>query len=148
MKASDEYFISEALAIASEPCGPDEVPVGAVIVKDGRIIASAANRTERSNDPTAHAEILAIRQAAEKTGDWRLAGCSLYVTLEPCLMCCGAIINARIERLVFGAYSKQEGCCGSVVDVAGFKSVKTEIIGGVLKEQCEKLLSDYFTAKR
>ncbi|MDF1700965.1 MAG: nucleoside deaminase, partial [Planctomycetota bacterium] len=110
-------FMQEALEEAEQAAAVGEVPVGAVIVRAGQVIARAHNRREMDNDPTAHAEVLAMRDAAEQLGQWRLEGCTLYVTLEPCFMCAGAIVNARVETLVFGAFDPQAGAVGSLANV-------------------------------
>ena len=127
-----------------------EVPVGAVLVKDGRIIARAHNLRESTKDPTAHAEILAMRRAAKKLGGWRLSGCVLYATMEPCPMCAGAVVNARIERVVFGAYDEKAGCCGTVLDLSGQAKFNHafKVTGGVWEAQCRAILQDFFRAKR
>ena len=127
----------------------DEVPVGAVIVKDGEIIAAGRNRRETENIPTAHAEIEAINAAAEKTGHWRLLGCTLYVTMEPCAMCAGAVINARIPRVVYGARDIRFGAMGSIYTLQeGRLNHTPEVTGGVLAEECTGLLREFFKARR
>ena len=144
-----ETFMLAAIGMAQKAAGRDEVPVGAVIVRQGRIIAKACNLRESSKDPIAHAEMLAIRKAAKKLRGWRLSGCTLYVTLEPCPMCAGAIVNSRIEQVVFGAYDPKAGALGSLYDLAEGRLNHTPIvIGGVLKDECAKLLKEYFLAKR
>lgn len=127
-----------------------EVPVGAVVVKDGIIIAAAHNMREQLKDPSAHAEIIAMREAAKALGDWRLSGCNLYVTLEPCPMCAGAISQSRLELLVYGAFDEKAGCAGSVYELCGDFAIggATKIIGGVLEEECAELLSRFFQQKR
>jgi tRNA(adenine34) deaminase len=141
--------MAEAIALAQKAAKWDEVPVGAVIVKDGRIIARAYNRREGRKSPLAHAEILAIAQAARRLGGWRLSGCTLYVTLEPCPMCAGAIINARIDEVVFGAYDPKAGACGSLYNLAeGRLNHTPRVIGGVLAEEASGLLKSYFQGKR
>ncbi|MCD7796395.1 MAG: tRNA adenosine(34) deaminase TadA [Clostridiales bacterium] len=146
---NDEYFMQKALALAEESSAEGEVPVGAVIVKDNEIITCGRNRREYGKNALYHAEIEAINQACKKLGGWRLWQCDLYVTLEPCPMCAGAIINARIKKVVFAAKDNKAGSFGSVAD---FNSLpynhKPEIIGGVLEEQSAKLLSDFFTSLR
>lgn len=126
-----------------------EVPVGAVVVKDGRIIARAHNLRESAKDPTAHAEILAMRRAAKKLGGWRLSGCVLYVTMEPCPMCAGAAVNARIERVVFGAYDEKAGCCGSVLDLSRQEKFNHafEVRGGVWKRNAVRYCRIFFEQK-
>lgn len=127
-----------------------EVPVGAVVVKDMKIIASAHNLTETEGDPTAHAEIVAIRRACEVLDTPRLTGCDLYVTLEPCAMCTGAILNARIRGLYIGAMDKNAGCCGSVADLVTKQlfNHKTEVYYGIMEDKCSKILTDFFKERR
>ena len=125
-----------------------DVPVGAVVVYEGRIIACAHNEREKTGDPTAHAEVLAIRRAAEALQRRRLNGCTLYVTLEPCPMCAGAIVNSRIERVVFGAYDAKAGSFGTMINLTEYPLFKPEIVGGVLKDECASLLSEFFKRKR
>lgn len=138
-----------AIDEAKEAYAQGEVPVGAVLVLDGNVLARAHNLTNASDDPTAHAEILAIREAARKRGDWRLNGSTLYVTLEPCCMCVGAAVNARVSRIVFGAYDESAGCCGSVVDFAdGWFGHTIEVIPEVYGEECAQLLESFFAEKR
>lgn len=145
----DEMWMERALEEARRAEEMDEAPIGAVIVRDGEVIARAHNTRETEKDPLGHAEIGAIRRAAEKLGGWRLLGCTLYVTLEPCPMCAGAIINARIPRVVFGAYDKKAGAFGTLYDLAEGKLNHTpEVAGGVLEKQCADLLSGYFKNKR
>ena len=141
--------MAAAIGMAKKAAAKDEVPVGAVIVKDGRIIAKACNLRETRKSPLAHAELLAIGKAAKRLGGWRLPGCTLYVTLEPCPMCAGAIINARIENVVFGAYDPKGGAMGSLYNLAeGRLNHQPLCIGGVLQEDCAALLTDYFKLKR
>ncbi len=138
--------IEEARRAASH----GDVPIGAVIVRDGEVISAAGNRREADLDPTAHAEVLAIREAAGAMGGWRLPGTTLYVTLEPCAMCAGAIVLARIPRVVFGAFDPKAGAAGSVLDVLGETALnhRPEVTGGVMGERCGALLSDFFAARR
>ncbi len=144
-----EKHMKLALAQAQKAKNKDEVPVGAVIVQNGKVIAKACNMRESKKDPLGHAEIYAISKAARKLGGWRLPGCSLFVTLEPCPMCAGAIINARIEKVVFGAYDPKAGALGSLYDLAEGKLNHTPIvIGGVMEEECAGMLSSYFREKR
>ena len=128
----------------------DEVPVGAVVVRDGEIIARAANRTVRDQDPTAHAESIAVREAARAMGTWRLDGCTLYVTLEPCAMCAGALVLARIDRVVFGAWDDKAGMAGSVGDLLRHPRLnhRPEVLGGVAAEESSALLRAFFTTRR
>ena len=142
--------MGEALAEAQAAADLGDVPIGAVVVRDGRIVARAHNRREYRRDPTAHAEIDALRQAARTLGGWRLAGCTLYVTLEPCVMCAGALVQARLTRLVYGAADPKAGAAGSVVDVlrdARFNHV-VEVVGGIREPECRALLRDFFAGLR
>ena len=143
-----EEMMRLALAQA-RTCGGD-VPVGAVIVKDGQVCASACNEREQGQDPFAHAEILAMRRAAEHLGNRRLKGCTLYVTLEPCPMCAGALIMAGIDQVVFGAFDKAYGCCGSVYLLPMDRHFTHNVpcIGGVLEQECQQLLDDFFLSLR
>lgn len=125
-----------------------EIPVGAIIVKDGEVIASAYNRKEELNDVTAHAEILAIREASEKLGRWRLDDCELYVTLEPCPMCAWAIVNSRIKTVYFGSYDVNYGALGSAIDVRKLANSKMEVYGGIMEAECDKILNEYFKELR
>lgn len=141
--------MAAAINMAKKAAAKDEVPVGAVIVRDGMIIAKACNLRETRKSPLAHAELLAIGKAAKRLGGWRLPGCTLYVTLEPCPMCAGAIINARIDNVVFGAYDPKGGAMGSLYDLAeGKLNHKPFCLGGVLQEDCAALLTGYFKLKR
>ncbi len=142
-------YMKQAIAQARAALEAGEVPVGAVVVKDGQIIAAAHNMTERQKNASAHAEMLALAMASEAVGDWRLDGCSLYVTLEPCPMCTGAILNSRVSQVVFGAYDGEMGCCGSRTDLTdGLLSRRVRCIGGVLEEECAELLSMAFRQHR
>lgn len=145
----DEIFMEEAISLALMAAEKDEVPVGAVAVRDGKIIARAYNTREESKCATHHAEILAIEEACRTLGGWRLPGVTLYVTMEPCVMCAGAIINSRIERVVYGAKDHRFGAFGSALDVceAGLNH-KPEVVGGVLGDRCADILSTYFKNKR
>jgi len=149
-KRTSEKFMKCALKQASVAMAKDEVPIGAVIVKDGKVLARAHNLRQTKRLATAHAEIIAIERACKKIGDWRLNGCEMYVTLEPCAMCAGAIANARISKLYFGAYEKKGGACGSVHNVlehSGLNS-NTEVHGGVLEGSCSELIKKFFENKR
>ena len=128
----------------------DDVPIGAVVVANGRVLASAHNQREATGDPTAHAEVLALRAAAEKLGTWRLEDCSLYVTLEPCTMCAGALVLARVERLVFGAWNAEMGAVGTLWDVVRDRRLnhQPEVLAGVLADECSASLREFFSAKR
>ena len=128
---------------AAKNCG-NEITIGAVIVKDGEIISSACNQKETLNDVTAHAEILAIRTAAQKLGSWRLNGCDLYVTLEPCPMCAWAIVQSGIRAVYFGSYDTNYGALGSVTDVRKLANSKLKVYGGIMEEECDRLLKDCF----
>jgi len=147
---SDEVFMREALALARQAGVSGEVPVGAVVVKDGAVVGRGYNRPVASRDPTAHAEVMALRGAAERIGNYRLADCILYVTLEPCAMCAGAIMNARINRVVYGAADPKSGACGSVVDLFAENRLNyhTTVVGGVMAEEAATLLQDFFSARR
>ena len=138
-------YMKEALRLAQCAAQNGEVPVGAVIVKDSEIIATGANRRESDQSPTAHAEIIAIQEASKSIGSWRLDGCTLYVTLEPCPMCMGAIINSRIEKVVFGAFDLKAGACGSVVNLNKYAfNHHPEVIGGIMEDECGEILTDFF----
>ena len=139
-----------ALAEAEAAAGEGEVPVGAIVVAGGAIIARGHNRSETDNDPSAHAEIVALRKAALESGNYRLTDATLYVTLEPCAMCMGAIVQARIERLVFGAYDPKAGAAGTAIDLSESPSFnhRFEINGGVLAEECGAVLNTFFESKR
>lgn len=148
--AADEAFMREALEEARQATAVGEVPVGAVVVRAGQVIARAHNRRELDGDPTAHAEVLAMRDAAVALGAWRLQDCTLYVTLEPCFMCAGAIVNGRVERLVFGATDPKAGAVGSLYDVPRDERLnhRPEVNGGVLADACGQLLRDFFRERR
>jgi tRNA(adenine34) deaminase len=147
---SDTAFMQLALEQAQQAWDLGEVPVGAVVVKDGEVIAVGCNQPIGKHDPTAHAEIVALRAAAEKLGNYRLPGCELYVTLEPCVMCSGAMMHARLARVVFGASDPKTGACGSVVNLFEQEQLNhhTEIVGGVLAEECGAMLKNFFAARR
>ena len=145
----DIEFMKKAIAEAKTAETEGEVPVGAVIIKDGEIIASARNNREQTGDATGHAELIAIRRACEHLGGWHLEKCTLYVTLEPCPMCMGAIINSRLGRVVFGAKDAKAGACGSVMNMCSYPlNHKPQVEGGVMEYECAKLLSDFFDKKR
>ncbi|MFI5257938.1 MAG: tRNA adenosine(34) deaminase TadA [Gemmatimonadales bacterium] len=147
---ADRAFMQFALADARDAAAAGEVPVGAVIVRGGEIIARAANRTVRDEDATAHAELLALREASRVTGSWRLGDCELYVTLEPCAMCAGAIVLARVKRVVFGAWDEKAGMAGSVEDLLRHPRLnhRPGVMGGVLEEESAALLREFFAARR
>ncbi|MEW6547270.1 MAG: tRNA adenosine(34) deaminase TadA [Bacillota bacterium] len=146
----DHFWMGEALAQARLAMAIGEVPVGAVVVKDGYIVARAHNRRETDRDPTAHAEMVAIREAARMLGGWRLTGCTLYVTMEPCPMCAGAMVQARIDRLVYGAADPKAGAAGSLVDLvrdARFNH-RVEVTAGVREAESRELLHEFFARLR
>jgi len=143
-----ETAMRRALEEAQKAFAAGEIPVGAVIVRGEEILSAAHNCCERRKDPTAHAELLAIRQAAERIGDWRLNDCTLYVTLEPCPMCTGAILNARIPRVVFGAWDQQAGALGGKMDLPAAFYDACKSVGGFLQEECTELLNAFFAARR
>jgi len=145
----DEIFMEEALRLAREAADDGEVPVGAVVVRNGEIVGRGRNRREKGKNALAHAELEAIDSACKKLGGWRLWECDLYVTLEPCPMCAGAIINARIRRLVFGAYDEKAGSCGTLTDLFALPyNHKPEARGGVMRETCAELLRGFFAELR
>ena len=145
-----EEYMLEALKEANAAAAEGEVPIGAVIVRDGEIIARSHNRTEQDKDPTSHAEILAIRAAAARLGGWRLPGCSMYVTVEPCSMCAGAIVWSRIERLYIGAMDPKAGACGSLYNIPSDSRLNhnVEIETGLMGEECSRLMKDFFRKLR
>jgi tRNA(adenine34) deaminase len=146
----DCNFMREALVEAQKAFQLDEVPIGAVVVKDGEIIGRGYNLRERKKDPTLHAEIIAIQQAAAALGGWRLTGCDLYVTIEPCPMCAGAILQARIRRVVFGARDPKAGCAGSLYNLLEDSRFnhRTEVTEGIMKDSCALIIKEYFKQKR
>ena len=146
----NDYFMKIALEEAQKAFEKDEVPVGAVIVRNGEIIAAAHNSRELSRDATAHAEMLAIREACEKLGGWRLIDCEMYVTLEPCPMCSGAILQSRIERLYIGAMDPKGGAAGSLLNLFDdyHFNHETRVEKGILQEECSQILKDFFKRKR
>lgn len=147
---NDEIFMGKALELAASAGAENEIPVGAVIVKDNNIISKGYNKNRSKNDPTMHAEIIAIREAAAFLGNERLTDCEIYVTKEPCAMCAGAIVHSRIKRVIFGADDIKYGACGTVFNICGNKLMNhvPEITKGVLQEQCASLLKNFFLAKR
>jgi len=146
----DQRFMREALAEAKIAASVNEVPVGAIVVKAGEIIARGLNRPIQDNDPTAHAEVVAIRAAAMSEQNYRLNDTTIYVTLEPCAMCLGAMLNARVSRLVFGAYDPKAGAAGSVLDLSDNRKLnhRLEVNGGLLEEKCAALLQKFFESRR
>jgi tRNA(adenine34) deaminase len=147
---SDHYFMGEALRQAAKAFAAEEVPVGAVVVREGRIIARASNQVELLKDATAHAEMLALTQAEQAVGDWRLTVCTLYVTKEPCPMCAGAIVHVRLARVVFGAADPKGGAAGSAMNLLQFPTLnhRCEITGGVREAECRDLLRTFFQQQR
>jgi len=139
-----------ALGEARRAAREDEVPVGAVVVREGRVVARAHNRPLHLLDPTAHAEIMALRRAARKLGNYRLAGCTLYVTIEPCAMCVGAMVHARIERLVYGARDPKAGACGTALRVLNHRKLNhhVDVVGGIMAGECAAAIQQYFRGKR
>src|SRR3989339_969191 len=150
MHMNDEYFMRAALELARQAEQAGEVRVGAVVVKDGVIIGRGSNAPIGRHDPSAHAEMLALRDAAQNVGNYRLVGCELYVTLEPCLMCVGAMFHARIARVIFGASDPKTGAAGSVLDLFEEQRLNhhAEVLGGVLAAECGSVLSQFFAARR
>jgi tRNA(adenine34) deaminase len=146
----DEAYMREALALALKAAEAGEVPVGAVVVKDGAIIGRGYNRPITTADPTAHAEIVALREAAVAQGNYRLTGCELFVTLEPCAMCVGAMIHARVARIVYGTRDPKTGACGSIVDLPALAAFNHHgrFEGGVLAQECGDLLRSFFAERR
>ena len=146
----DIEYMQAALALAEQAALAGEVPVGAIVVKDGTIVGRGHNAPISRHDPSAHAEIQAMRDAARNLGNYRLVGCTLYVTLEPCAMCCGAMQHARIARVVFGASDPKTGACGSVIDLMAEARLNHHAVveGGVLADQCGMRLSQFFAARR
>lgn len=145
-----EHWMRHALALAQHAAAAGEVPVGAVVVKDGQIVGEGANAPLSGNDPTAHAEVLALRAAAHKLGNYRLEGCTLYVTLEPCTMCSGAMLHARVDGVVYGASEPKTGAAGSVLDVFGYPQLNhhTQVLRGVLAQECAAVMADFFQQRR
>ncbi len=143
-------YMHLALEEARIAAAEGEIPVGAVLIKNGEVIARAHNRRENDHDPTAHAEVLCMRQAARVLGDWRLRGCTLYVTLEPCPMCAGAMVMSQLSRCVYGASDDKQGCCGSVYDLPGDPALgsQTQWQSGVMAEECGELMRSFFERRR
>ena len=150
MTATDNDYMQIALSLARQAAQNGEVPVGAIIVKDSVVIGRGANAPISMQDPTAHAEIVAIREAAQYMGNYRLVGCTLYVTLEPCAMCCGTIQHARIAKLVYGANDPKTGACGSIINLMNEPKLNhhCEVISGVLAEECGAMLTTFFKQRR
>ena len=147
---ADEKYMKEAIRQAKKAAAIDEVPIGCVIVCDDKIIARGYNRRNTDKNTLAHAELAAIRKASKKTGDWRLEGCTMYVTLEPCQMCAGAIVQSRIDRVVIGCMNPKAGCAGSVINLLQMQEFnhQVEILTGVCGEECSAMLSGFFAALR
>lgn len=145
-----DHWMRAALRQAEIAADADEVPVGAIVLRDGRIIAEAYNQRETLNDPTAHAEMLAITQAAAALGSWRLTGCTLYVTLEPCPMCAGAIVQARIPTVIYGTTDPKAGACHTLYQITEDPRLnhRAAVLGGVLQDECRFLLQDFFARQR
>ena len=147
---TDEYFMREALRLANKAAKADEVPVGAIVVREGKIIARAHNQVELLKDATAHAEMLALTQAEAAVGDWRLIDCDLYVTKEPCAMCAGALVHTRIRRVIFGCKDLAAGAAGSVVNLLQLPAFnhRCEITPDILRDECAEILQDFFRKRR
>ena len=146
----DEYFMRLALREAERAPAHEDVPIGAVIVRGGEVIAAAHNEREVRGDPTAHAEVIAVREAARVVGSWRVLDAAVYVTLEPCAMCAGALVLARVGRLVYGAPDPKAGACGSVLDVISEPRLnhRPDVAGGLLSAECGELLASFFASRR
>jgi tRNA(adenine34) deaminase len=150
MSSSDDHYLGIALELARDAAAHGDVPIGAVVAQRDTVLATAANRTVRDQDPTAHAELLAIREAAGKLGRWRLDDCTLYITLEPCAMCAGAMVLARLQRVVFGAWDEKAGMAGSVGDLLRHPRLnhRPEVRGGVRADEAALLLREFFVSRR
>jgi len=146
MEFNDEYYMNEALKLAREAYEIDEVPIGAVIVHKGEIIGRGYNKRNSLGNPLGHAEIIAINEASQYLKDWRIEECTMYVTVEPCPMCAGAIVQARIPRLVFGTRNKKAGCAGSVINLLQIEELnhQVDITEGVLQEECSSIMTEFF----
>jgi len=146
----DNYFMKEAICEAVKAYRLKEIPIGAIVVKNDKIVGRGHNLKETLKDATLHAEILAIKDACKNLGGWRLSGCTMYVTIEPCAMCAGALVNARIERLVIGAKDYKTGACGSILNIVQMEKLNHEITVdfGILENECSNLLKDFFTELR
>ncbi len=150
LESMDETFMEEALAEARRAAAEGEVPIGAVVVVEGRVVGRGRNARERLNDPTAHAEMLALQEAARALGRWRLTGATIYATLEPCSMCAGALVNARIDRLVYAVADPKAGAAGTLFDIPRDPRLnhRVRVDRGVLAEECSALLKDFFRERR
>lgn len=146
----DAYWMAQALELADIAASHCEIPVGAIVVCDGKVVGKGFNRSISSHDATAHAEMMALREAGKTLGNYRLVDCTLYVTLEPCPMCAGALVHSRVKRLVYGADDKRTGCAGSLMDLLNHSGLnhQVEVSAGVLGEQCSRALSAFFRARR
>lgn len=146
----DEIFMKEAIKQAKRAYKQDEVPIGCVIVQDGKVIARAYNKRNMKRNPLAHAEIMAINKAAKVTGDWRLEDCVMYITLEPCQMCAGAIVQARIPKVVIGSMNPKAGCAGSILNLLQVQAFnhQVELVKGVMEEECTSMLQEFFKELR
>ena len=147
---NDEYFMREALAAARSSAEAGEVPIGAVAVLNGKIIGRSGNWVEQKKSAFAHAEMLAMEEAAREIGDWRLEGVTVYVTKEPCAMCAGAMVNARVSRVVYGLQDPRSGCAGGALDVTGFAGMlhQVQVTGGILEDECRVIIQDFFRKVR
>ena len=147
---TDEFYMRKALELAEQAAEAGEVPIGAVAVYAGEIIGCGGNRVEADKSALSHAELLAMKAASEHRGDWRLEGVTVYVTKEPCAMCAGAMVNARVSRVVFGLPDPRSGCAGGALDVTGFSGMlhQVEVTGGVLEEECRMIIQDFFRKVR
>lgn len=146
----DEEYMRMALCEARAAYEEDEVPIGAVVIRNGEVVSKAHNLRETINDPTAHAEIVAIREASRILGTWRLTDCELYVTIEPCPMCAGAIVQSRIRRLIYGAQDPKAGACGTIMNIVQnqFLNHRVEVMAGILEDECSAIMKEYFKNKR
>ena len=150
MSTSDDSFMELALSLAAEAAAHDDVPVGCVVVHQGEVVGRGENRREAEGDPTAHAELVALRDAAQRLGNWRLSEATVYVTLEPCVMCAGALLNARVARVVFGTHDEKAGACGSRYNLLSDPRLlhEAELTSGVLADRCAETLNAFFSSRR
>ncbi|PIS11446.1 MAG: tRNA adenosine(34) deaminase TadA [Bdellovibrio sp. CG10_big_fil_rev_8_21_14_0_10_47_8] len=150
MTHSDEYWMKKALALAAKAATKGEVPVAALVIKDNQLVSTGQNRRETLKTPLGHAELIALQRASQKLGAWRLLGCTLYVTLEPCVMCAGALVQARISKVVFGAMDAKGGAVQSLFNIGKDPRLnhRFEVVSGVLAEPCSRILSDFFKSRR